>query len=191
MEVFMKNELILSSLILTAQIAPNALATEAIQKELNQGVQETIIKTPLIKINHPFKERDVLEVYAEVSIRKDNSTMNDMNLGLVTHNISFKFFDRNGKEIKDFEVIESEEGGFYAELRGVQKDSKAYILWSCSSTMNCGFDAPGFLHVYEQENNLTPFYYTIDLPVFTFTEKEEIRYERIHFNFEMAKKLIK
>lgn len=188
----MKNELILSSLILTAQITPNAMAAEAIQKELTQGVQETVIKTPLMKINHPFKEREVLEVYATITIVKDNYTMNDMNLGKVTHNVSFKFFDRNDQEIKDFEVSESEEGGFFAELRGAHKDAKSYILWSCSSTMNCGYDAPGFLHIYNQENNsAAPYYYTIDLPVFTVLENSEWRHERLHINFEMAKKIIK
>lgn len=191
LEAYMKNELILSSLILTAQITPNALAAEAIQKELTQGVQETVIKTPLLKIYHPFKDQVTIEAYAVITIVKNNTPMEDLNLGKVTHNVSFKFFDRADQEIKEFEVNESDEGGFYLELRGAMKDRKSYVLWSCSSTMNCGFEAPGFLHVYDQETTPASYYYTVDLPVIKFSENGDQKHERININFELPRKLLR
>lgn len=190
MEVFMKNELILSSLILTAQITPAAMADSAIQKELKEGVQESKITTPFFKMIHPFSGQEI-EVSAVITLVKSDSQMSDMNFGKITHNISFKFLDRANQEIKDFEVDESDEGGFYVELRGASKGSKSYTLWSCSSTMNCGYDAPGFMHIYEPEIKTDPYYYVFNLPVVSYQDNSNAKHERLHLYFNMPKKFIR
>lgn len=143
----MKNELILTSLLLTTQITPAAMANVAIRNEINKNVQTTIFKTPLMTIKHPFRTGSV-EFYAVFNIMRDNSKMDDINFGKISHKVYVEFFDSEDQKLEDFKLDDNGESGVYAELRGMDSLRKTYILWTCSSTMNCTFTAPGFIHTY-------------------------------------------
>lgn len=185
----MKNELILSSLLLTAQITPAAMASTAVQNEINKNLQATTFKTPLMKIDHPFKDNAVIEAYAVLTIEKDSYAMNDISFGKVTHKLSVQLFDKDNQEIEDFKIDDSEEGGFYAELRGATDAQKTFILWTCSSTMNCGYSAPGFLHIYLHDRQSGVLYNDLQLPVFS--SEAGNKTGRIAIYFDSKEKILK
>ena len=186
MEVFMKNELFISSLILLSQISPEAMAQPVIQQELAKGIHTSEFKTPLFITNNPFDSETRLEMYAVIKVEKDKFEMNDINMAKISHKITFEFFDRNGKAIKGFNLVQSDEGGFFAELSGSLKGEKTYTLWSCSSTLNCASTQPAFLHYYELENGI--YSYSLTVTVADENYGNEVRQ---YINFDMPTKIIK
>ncbi len=169
----MKNELIVSSLLLTAQITPAAMASTTVQKALNKNLQTSTFKTPMLKVNHPFRLNETIELYAVFTIIKDVVLIEDLNMGKATHKVTIQLFDINNRRIEGFTIKESEDGGFYAELRGKSNIQKSYILWSCSSTMSCGYAEPGFFHMYPHDRIVGGYYNFLQLPVTTFSNDPE------------------
>ena len=183
MEAKVKKEVLLSSLILATSITPQSFAQA--ESILNQAAttNSKTFQTPLFYVRNPFTSRN-FEIYAVITMTKEGYKLEDLNFGKVTHHVQFQFFNKDGSEFKEFELQESDDGGWFMELRGASSTHKSYVLWSCSSTLNCGFESPGFVHVsFDEQNPKKEIHYTVNLPFFHSTENE-IQKDRIHIHFD-------
>ena len=177
----MKKELMLSTLMLATTVSSNSFASAEAAINKASVSNEKTIQTPVFVLRNPFNN-ETTDVYAVITIVKEGFKLEDLNFGKITHQITFKFFNKDGSEYKGFELAESDEGGWYMELRGAGANQKSYVLWSCSSTFNCGQEAPGFLHMFVDEREAkNPYYYTINLPVMRFADDGQRQLERLYF----------
>ena len=179
----MKKEVMLSTLMLATTITPQSFAQA--ETILNQAstTNTKSFQTPLFHVNNPFTSKSS-EVYAVITLTKEGFKLEDLNFGKVTHLIQFQLFNKDGSEFKEFELQESDDGGWYMELRGASADHKSYVLWSCSSTLNCGFESPGFVHIsFDEQNPKKEIHYTVNLPIIHYTENE-FKKDRIHVHFD-------
>ncbi len=179
----MKKELMLSTLMLSTTVSAQSFA--AIETTINKAAETNLktFQTPVFHLTNPFTNKSS-EVYGVINMTKEGYRLEDLNFGKVTHSVFFKIFNKDGSEYKDFEMVDSDDGGWFMELRGSSPDHKSYVLWSCSSTLNCGFESPGFLHLSLNKQNTKEVHYTVNLPVARYSETGQRQLERIHMHFD-------